>query len=511
MRILNRPMFRYGGPIKEGVMHGMRNNYQSGQLVRPGPGRPGYKGFPGVTGGYDTAYNVKNVKSNIDAATKAGKVKTLLNKSKSFLKKPLWSERGINYLLNRKIPQWAKGTARTIGGLATGFGSRMPKASLIGSRAAPYYAMWKASEVTPVDEKYGITRKENLLAPFYRGERAKENIEKKFLRDREQASNPNNWWRYDPGRYGPRKDHPDYDPSKIRWNPWSKDTGAADTPIRYDSEGNIIRFNPVSKHFGLTELPATGSVEDIASTTPKETTSRWDDTDPIITAEMRDKIAKDAQNKRLKSYLDMMGYDSAKKTAMSDALIDASALVQDATTEAGSIKHADWGNLINKAIQTTSKRLDKPAQIREAVGLMMTKGAIEKDIADAKGTASEQAIDALSDASGRSKKYVANAKLGIANTAAEAKANLVKIKKGSISSDDVVAVTMQFAEENGIPFKRHITTEEKNEQIGKGKKYPTIVKMLEALNLDSAGTDDGLYVVGTSIVEVEDGVPKLRG
>ena len=25
MRILNRPMFKYGGPIKEGVMHGMKN------------------------------------------------------------------------------------------------------------------------------------------------------------------------------------------------------------------------------------------------------------------------------------------------------------------------------------------------------------------------------------------------------------------------------------------------------------------------------------------------------
>ena len=46
MRILNRPMFRYGGPIREGVMHGMRNNYRSGQLVRPGPGRPGYQGPP---------------------------------------------------------------------------------------------------------------------------------------------------------------------------------------------------------------------------------------------------------------------------------------------------------------------------------------------------------------------------------------------------------------------------------------------------------------------------------
>ena len=99
-----------------------------------------------------------------------------------------------------------------------------------------------------------------------------------------------------------------------------------------------------------------------------------------IDADAAKKLAKDAQNKRLKSYLDMMGYDSAKKTAMSDALIDASALVQDATTEAGSLKQADWGNLINKTIQATSKRLDKPEQIREAVGLMMTKADIEKDM-----------------------------------------------------------------------------------------------------------------------------------
>jgi len=65
-----------------------------------------------------------------------------------------------------------------------------------------------------------------------------------------------------------------------------------------------------------------------------------------------------------------------------DALIDASAIVQDATTEAGSLKKADWGKMINKAIQTTSKRLDKPEQIREAVGLMLTKSEIEKDMED---------------------------------------------------------------------------------------------------------------------------------
>jgi len=38
--------------------------------------------------------------------------------------------------------------------------------------------------------------------------------------------------------------------------------------------------------------------------------------------------------------------------------------------------------MINKAIQTTSKRLDKPEQIREAVGLMLTKSEIEKDMED---------------------------------------------------------------------------------------------------------------------------------
>lgn len=92
--------------------------------------------------------------------------------------------------------------------------------------------------------------------------------------------------------------------------------------------------------------------------------------------------AKAARTKKLNKYLDTMGYDKAKKTAMGDALIDASAIVQDATTEAGSLKKADWGKMINKAIQTTSKRLDKPDQIREAVGLMLTKSEIEKDLED---------------------------------------------------------------------------------------------------------------------------------
>ena len=92
--------------------------------------------------------------------------------------------------------------------------------------------------------------------------------------------------------------------------------------------------------------------------------------------------AKAARKAKLEKYMDTMGYDKAKKGALGDALIDASAIVQDATTEAGSLKEADWGKMINQAIQTTSKRLDKPEQIREAVGLMLTKSEIEKDLED---------------------------------------------------------------------------------------------------------------------------------
>ena len=168
-------------------------------------------------------------------------------------------------------------------------------------------------------------------------------------------------------------------------------------------------------------------------------------------------------------------------------------------------------DIITPVIAATSKQFDKPKDIEEAVRLMMVKGEIEKDIFKSKGTSSEQAIDALATASGRSEKYVAQKQLGIANTVSEAKSQLVKLKKTAVSSDDVTAVTMTFAEENDIPFKKQITTDEKNKVVGKGKKYPSVVEMLKAMELDPAGGDDGLYVVGTSIIQVENGIPKLKG
>ena len=88
-------------------------------------------------------------------------------------------------------------------------------------------------------------------------------------------------------------------------------------------------------------------------------------------------FANKQREERVQKYLDMMGYDRAKKTAIGDALIDASKIVSDRGTL--DLKNINR-DLINPIIQATSKRLDKPDQIREAVGLMSTKAEIEKDL-----------------------------------------------------------------------------------------------------------------------------------
>ena len=300
MRILNRPMFRYGGPIKEGVMHGMRNNYQSGQLVRPGPGRPGYQG--------------KIPKSKLGIAG-------WLGKKIPFLKQPITKLSTSTKDIIPRAGQYFKNL----------FGSTPSTVKHTGKIVQPPF------QLNPVG-KYIVGSPEAQLA-------------KSLYAGKGIVTKP------------------------LKWTA----TQAVKSPLVV---GGLIwtGVNWVRKDGSPANENEIAEAKNIAGKG-----EGWDPgagADQIITQSMKDKIAKDAQNKRLKSYLDMMGYDRSKKTAMSDALIDASALVQDATTEAGSIKHADWGKLINKMIQTTSKRYDKPEQIREAVGLMSVKAAIQKDMED---------------------------------------------------------------------------------------------------------------------------------
>ena len=449
MRILNRPMFRYGGPIKEGVMHGMRNNYQSGQLVRPGPGRPGYQGNPRFInlGGGQPPVNV-----NLTNATK-------LQKLKNLYQNPKFSEKGAYEAIKKYGPKALKWMKGGVGSLLT----RFPGLTQLGA----YYT---AATPTKIDKKYGITHKENIIPMFGSDEERMEGFKKKVKRNIDEEKNPNNPWRYNFWKYGAAKDHPDYDPEERSWNPWHK--GAVETGGDDGTKKTDTGIGPGAQF--------------------KE------DTAPIITAEMREKIAKDAQNKRLKSYLDMMGYDSAKKGALSDALIDASALVQDATTEAGSIKHADWGQLINKAIQTTSRRLDKPAQIREAVGLMTTKAEIEKDMsAEENKLAKELTAKRITKLDEELK----------GNSFAENKVLTAKTMPGQPGFDAAVELT------KGKDFKGNLVTatdwtdtleDMQDEPTSKGLNEKQLIKKYTNKLIEGKGYEDGDYTVGDNLVTIKD-------
>jgi hypothetical protein len=197
-----------------------------------------------------------------------------------------------------------------------------------------------------------------------------------------------------------------------------------------------------------------------------------------------------------------MDIKGMNKEAAYDSLIAASQAINESGDFKGDIKS---GKLINQVIQAASKQFDKPKKTKDAIDTLILKGEIEKDINQSKGTAAFQAIDALSKASGKSHKYVANQKLGVPNTVGESVAQLKKIKKLP-TSDDVATQVYSFSEQSGVPVQKHLTTEQKNEIIGKGKKYASLTELISKEEF----TEDGYYIIGTSVIEVIDGVPRIK-
>jgi hypothetical protein len=304
MRILSRPMFKYGGPIKEGVMHGMKNGGLSKQF---NTGLVGDERYP-KTGG-----------------------------------------REHHWFFLPALGSLALGTAARVG---------IPMAA----RAAGSATVRRlASEAA--------TR-----AALTGG--AKETVKK-------VASTPGGWknlfknyWSGDPAVKG------------AKWTAKTLTSPGANTLAQKTVRGllspsSLALSGGAAWMFWPDGTPKTK--EEIAATGGKPG-EKWspgvggEQYDPSTSPSAMAAAAKKARKAKIAKYMDTMGYDQAKRGAIGKALIDASAIVQAGTEEGGSLKHADWSKMINQAIQATSKRLEKPEQIREAVGLMMTKAGIEKDM-----------------------------------------------------------------------------------------------------------------------------------
>ena len=192
------------------------------------------------------------------------------------------------------------------------------------------------------------------------------------------------------------------------------------------------------------------------------------------------------RNERVNKYLDMMGYESSKKTAIADALIDASKIVGDR----GTLDLKNIGQeLISPIIQATSKRLDKPEQIREAVGLMATKAEIEKD------------LSAETDFLDKEAKRTQIA-LGKKNLERGFEKDMADFFLGSRTKPDKKQTETYArikADEYGLPFKK-VT----NEELAKAPEGASETEIIQ-----SVVGDDGIYMVGNAMVKVTGGVPKI--
>ena len=416
MRTLSRPMFNMGGPIKQGIMNGIRE--------------------PKKNGGLSKQFNTGLVGDERYPKTKG-------------------REHHVGFL----APLYWAGQAAL----------RMGPSIYRGIKAGKYIKGWRPTakfRQPSVPTNQVISGKYNP-AP---------------LTKKEMFTSPEIWGK------------------AIRENPWTAFTLASAAP-----QAGALGYKGAKA--GLKALP--GALKRYADLViPGDQSRWWKEKTPIETVpgvpgsgdqEMYyDKTKKEPKKlseaerkafalaqreKRVEKYLDLMGYDRSKKMAIADALIDASKIVGDR----GTLKPENIGrDLINPIIQATSKRLDKPQQIREAVGLMATKAEIEKDL--------NEETDALAK-----------------------KLTLTKIKQGERSLEEGFEIDIRnlLLTSRTAPSKK---TLERYARLSANKYGLDFTKVADDTVRNAAGEteeekiqsvvgDDGIYMIGDAIIKVTGGVP----
>ena len=324
MRTLSRPMFNMGGPIKQGIMDGIREPYKHGGPT--GTGLVGDQRYPNTGGREHHAFFIPplwaaatglarfapNIYRAAQAGLKAGKFGRTYNLGK------------IGGAGSGATGAGAMGTS----GAATNVGKQLMniKQQGMGSKFMGGLPPWLRTSIErdPIF-KGGKWIKEAIMGPTAK------TFGKKIVQG---ATTPTGALTI--GYFGGK------------WL-WPDGTEATDKEVKQE-----LNKKKGDKDYG----PHTKG-------------------GPTITAAMREEKAKADKEKRINALLDTMGYDKARKNAAYDALIDAGRMVN----ERGTLDPKNIGReLIDPIVAATSARFDKPEQIREAVGLMQVKADIQKEM-----------------------------------------------------------------------------------------------------------------------------------
>jgi len=326
MKPLNRPMFRYGGPIKEGIMQGMKepqavNTVGSPLAPKDETGRGGYA-LPLLA---PLAFNaarfalkplgslvMRQIARKGVTSPGAGLFRSGLGRTRTITPGDSLTRSAVGFNPN-KVGQYFLGSPE--GKFLTGAGgkaSKFAKKAITGTLRSPTATLLTAGTLTdilPGGKPFGPDK----LLPNILGQ-------------------------------------------------------------RFDEQGNKIPgtglFNPAdgSEAAGAGEMKVVSELSE----------------DPKVDPKKLKELNDNRIERTKKRYYELMGLDKMKKGAAYDSLIDASKIVQEEGADLkGAVKS---GALQNRIIQAISKNLDKSADIKRQIDAAILKGEITKDIASADTT-----------------------------------------------------------------------------------------------------------------------------
>ena len=327
MRTLNRPMFRYGGPIKEGVMNGIREPKRNGGSMKAAlVGNPMFPVGPDGRAQHNKAVQYIGSKVPFLANT--------YNKGLANLKKiPGY----FSSKMNKTVPKVIKNkSGRTIGeggeAIPTYLG-RDPTVKLIGGtykivtdpRAKGYAKTGVQFATSPSALLAGATFTDAL-----------------------------------PGG------DPLFGQRNLLGQKYDKETGIK-------TEGLFGRDLPAKAELAQIEADRIAKAERDEQAR-LEALFKTQNTDIDTTPKKSDN---ELRQERIQKYRDIMDIKGMNKDAAYNSLIAASQAISGEGDFKGSLKD---GSLINKIIGSTSKAYDKPKATKDAIDTLILKGEIEKDM-----------------------------------------------------------------------------------------------------------------------------------
>jgi hypothetical protein len=456
MRPLNRPMFKYGGPIKEGIMDGMKDRTIAGgnQVGTPMGDRTGFadprrnllRFIPGFSQQYSKG--IANLKKIPDF---------FKTKVEPFFKSKM--QKSVPKVLRDK-------QGRVIGegtDLVPTYFGKDPSVKLIGG--AYKYATGPAATNLAGKAAQFVTSPTAIGAGL-------------LYTDALPGGKP---------LFGTRN---------ILGQKFDEETGIK-------TEGLFGRDLPAKKQ--LEEQRAKIAAQEEANKIIAQQKLDADENKKL------EKIDPKVFEDRKKYYYNLMGLDKLKGDAVYDSLIDASKIIQQ---EGGDLKGAiRSGNLQTQIIDAISKNLDEGAKLKRQIDAAVLKGEIEKDIYQAKGgSSSEQLIKALAESGNLTEQEVARSRLGLPINVSQAIQVASAAKKGApLTHDDVVLAATNFAALDNKKIQQQLSSDEVKDKVGSGKQFANELAVVEAaLGDNPTAADDGFYIIGTKLIEVVKGKPIPR-